>query len=113
MLKVLRENVKYLSWILWVVIGIFVLFVFVDFGGFLPGDTAPQSMAARVGDETVTMADFQNQYRQTEERLRQLYGEQFSPDLARQMRRAVELGRFRRWQACARDAPGDAGRRVV
>ena len=91
MLKVLRENVKYLSWILWVVIGIFVLFVFVDFGGFLPGDTAPQSMAARVGDETVTMADFQNQYRQTEERLRQLYGEQFSPDLARQMRLPVRV----------------------
>ena len=32
MLKVLRDNVKYLSWILWVIIGLFVLFVFVDFG---------------------------------------------------------------------------------
>ncbi len=91
MLKVLRENVKYLSWILWIVIGIFVLFVFVDFGGFLPGSSAPQSMAARVGSETVTVAEFQTQYRQTEERMRQLYGEQFSPDLARQMRLPVRV----------------------
>jgi peptidyl-prolyl cis-trans isomerase D len=91
MLKVLRENVKYLSWILWLVIGIFVLFVFVDFGGFMPGGGAPRSMAARVGSETVTVAEFQSQYRQTEERLRQLYGEQFSPDLARQMRLPVRV----------------------
>ena len=32
MLQVLRDSMKYLAWILWVVIGIFVLFVFVDFG---------------------------------------------------------------------------------
>ena len=37
MLKVLRDNLKYLSWILWVVIGIFIVFVFVDFGGGLAG----------------------------------------------------------------------------
>ena len=32
MLKVLRDNVKYLSWILWVVIALFILAIFVDFG---------------------------------------------------------------------------------
>ena len=35
MLKILRDNLKYLSWILWVVILIFIAFVFVDFGGGL------------------------------------------------------------------------------
>ena len=35
MLKVLRDNLKYLSWILWVVILVFIAFVFVDFGGGL------------------------------------------------------------------------------
>jgi hypothetical protein len=33
MLKVFRDNLKRLVWILWVVIAAFVLLVFVDFGG--------------------------------------------------------------------------------
>ncbi len=37
MLKILRDNLKYLSWILWLVIVIFIAFVFVDFGGGLSG----------------------------------------------------------------------------
>ena len=36
MLKVFRDNLKYLSWILWGVILVFVVFVFVDFGGKPP-----------------------------------------------------------------------------
>ena len=49
MLKVLRDNLKYLSWILWVVIAIFVIFVFADFGGGIgPGGGGPVSYAAKV-----------------------------------------------------------------
>lgn len=87
MLKVFRDNLKYLSWILWVVIGLFVLFVFVDFGSGLGGQAgAPNSVAARVGDRVVTMEDFQREYRQLDQMYRQLYGEQFTPELAEQMR---------------------------
>jgi peptidyl-prolyl cis-trans isomerase D len=86
MLKVLRENVKYLSWILWVVIGVFVLFVFVDFGGGVSGLGPAQTTAARVGSHKVSLAEFQQQYRETEQRLRQLYGEAFTPEQARQLR---------------------------
>lgn len=87
MLKVFRDNLKYLSWILWVVIGLFVLFVFVDFGGGLRGQAgAGTAIAARVGDRTVTREDFQREYRQLDTMYRQLYGEQFTPELAEQMR---------------------------
>ncbi|HYU31590.1 MAG TPA: SurA N-terminal domain-containing protein, partial [Thermoanaerobaculia bacterium] len=88
MLKVFRDNLKYLSWILWVVIGLFVLFVFVDFGGGLRNrqQGGASTLAARVGDREVTREDFQRQYRQLENMYRQLYGDQFTPELADQMR---------------------------
>ena len=49
MLQVLRDSMKYLAWILWVVIGVFVLFVFVDFGrGNRYGGGSPTAAAATV-----------------------------------------------------------------
>lgn len=87
MLKVFRDNLKYLSWILWVVIGLFVLFVFVDFGSGLGGQQgASNAVAARVGKRVVTMEDFQREYRQLENLYRQLYGEQLTPEMMEQMR---------------------------
>ncbi|HKH43795.1 MAG TPA: SurA N-terminal domain-containing protein [Thermoanaerobaculia bacterium] len=87
MLKVFRDNLKYLSWILWVVIGLFVLFVFVDFGsGVRQQAGTGAAVAARVGDRVVTREDFQREYRQLDSMYRQLYGEQFTPELAEQMR---------------------------
>ena len=51
MLKVFRDNLKYLSWVLWLVIVVFVLFVFVDFGATVPTGTATATdAAASVGD---------------------------------------------------------------
>ena len=87
MLKVFRDNLKYLSWILWLVVGLFIFFVFADFGGgFGQGQGGPMvNAAAEVGDETVTMDEFENQYRQLENMYRQIYGEQFTPEIARQM----------------------------
>ncbi len=87
MLKVFRDNIKYLSWILWVVIGLFVLFVFVDFGSFGGvGQQGARTKAAKVGDHTVTMEEFERQYRYLEGMYRQLYGEQFTPELAQMMK---------------------------
>lgn len=86
MLKVFRDNLKYLAWILWVVIGLFVFFVFADFGGGVRQQGAGGTVAARVGDRTVTMDEFKRQYQQLENLYRQLYGGQMTPEIAQQLR---------------------------
>ena len=53
MLKVLRDNIKYLSWILWLVILVFIAFVFVDFGTGLGAGPAGAGAAVSVGDESI------------------------------------------------------------
>jgi peptidyl-prolyl cis-trans isomerase D len=93
MLKVFRENLKYLSWILWAVIAVFVLFVFVDFGSVVPGLGNPKSSAVTVGGQEVTYGEYQRAYRNLEEQFRQIYGEQFTPEVSRQLgldRQAIE-----------------------
>lgn len=92
MLKVFRDNLKNLAWILWVVIAIFILLVFVDFGraNRAPGGS---NAAASVGDHEVTWADFKRSDESLEARYRQVYGDQFTPELARQLqikRQAIE-----------------------
>lgn len=86
MLKVLRDNLKYLSWILWVVILIFIAFVFVDFGGGLSQGTGARASAATVGNDKISYADFERQYRQLEAQYRQAFGENFTPEIAKQLR---------------------------
>lgn len=91
MLKVFRDNLKYLSWVLWLVIAVFILFVFVDFGGGVPKGRASFEAAARVGPEKISFAEFKRSYRQTEEFYRRNLGDQFSPELARQMRLPLQV----------------------
>ncbi|MGD2114943.1 MAG: SurA N-terminal domain-containing protein, partial [Acidobacteriota bacterium] len=84
MLKVFRDNLKNLAWILWLVIIVFILLVFVDFGTVnRPG--TPQSAAASVGDYEVTWAEFQRRYQQTENQYRERFGDQYNQELARQL----------------------------
>jgi peptidyl-prolyl cis-trans isomerase D len=90
MLKVFRDNLKYLSWILWLVVALFVFFIWADFGtglgrrgGGRIGNDA--NVVAHVGDQTVTIDEFERHYRQLEQVYRQIYGEQFTPDAAKQM----------------------------
>lgn len=85
MLKVFRDNLRYLSWVLWLVIIVFVLFVFVDFGATVPGGSVATDTAATVGGMKVTYADYERSFRQAEAFYQQLYGEQFNRDMARQM----------------------------
>lgn len=85
MLKVFRDNLKYLSWVLWLVIAVFVVFVFADFGGIQPGANPVETPAATVGREEVSYAEFQQAYQRAEESYRQAYGDQFNPELARQL----------------------------
>ena len=86
MLQVLRDSMKYLAWILWVVIGIFVLFVFVDFGSGVGAGSAPVQAAATVGDQQITYREFEREYRQLEDQFRQQLGGQLTPELAEQLR---------------------------
>ena len=94
MLKVMRDNIKNLAWVLWLVILVFVLLVFVDFGGArLDGGAGGGNVAASVGDHQVTWQELERQGRQLEDRMRSLYGEQWSSELAEQLqlkRQALE-----------------------
>jgi peptidyl-prolyl cis-trans isomerase D len=85
MLKVLRENVKYLSWILWVIIVLFVLFIFVDFGAGV-GGRDNRSWTAKVGNTTISQNEFQRAYAMLESRYRRQLGDQYTPEVAKQMR---------------------------
>jgi len=92
MLKVFRDNLKNLAWILWLVIAVFILLVFVDFGRASRSPTA-RNAAASVGDHEVTWAAFKRADENLEQRLRQVYGDQFNPKLAQQLqikRQAIE-----------------------
>jgi peptidyl-prolyl cis-trans isomerase D len=86
MLKALRENFKHLQWILWAVIAVFVIFVFADWGmGSQRGGAGDAALAAKAGDIRITTAEFQKEYAFAEDRYRQAYGKNFSPELARAM----------------------------
>ncbi len=85
MLKVFRENLKYLNWILWLVIAIFVAFIFVDWGIGGLDNQQGASYAAKVGSSTVSMQEFERTYRQLEAQYRDIYGERFTPEVAKQM----------------------------
>jgi peptidyl-prolyl cis-trans isomerase D len=84
MLKVLRDNLKFLSWILWVVIFVFIAFVFVDFGRGI-GVSHAGGAAATVGDQSVSYKEFEREYRRLEDQYRQAFGGRFTPELADQL----------------------------
>lgn len=85
MLKVFRDNLKNLSWVLWVIIGLFILALAADFGTSMQQGQVAGTVAATVGDETVSVDDFRRQYQQMEQMYRQIYGEQFTPEIAERM----------------------------
>ena len=86
MLKVMRRSFQQLKWTLWFVVIVFVAFIFVDWGmGRVRGDRTSSGEVASVHGERITAVDFDRQYRQTEERYRQMYKGNWSPALARAM----------------------------
>ncbi len=82
MLKVFRDNLRNLAPVLWVVIAVFVLLMFA-----YPGDSgsAGSSAAATVNGTDISYASYQQAYRNLEDRFRQIYGESYTPDLAKQI----------------------------
>ncbi|MEZ5330684.1 MAG: SurA N-terminal domain-containing protein [Thermoanaerobaculia bacterium] len=85
MLKVFRDNLKYLSWVLWLVIFVFILFVFVDFGGTVNRGTLPSEAAATVGGLEISYREFEQRYRQTEDAYRKAFQGEFDRERAQQM----------------------------
>lgn len=91
MLKALRENVRHFHWILWLVIAAFIAIVFVEIGYVQPTELG--GAAATVGDAKVTFREVENSYRNLESRYRQMFGEQWTSEMAEQFglyRQAVE-----------------------
>ncbi len=90
-LKWLRDNLKSLTWILWVVIFVFVALIFFGWGGINQQRQDTQdNVAATVGGEQVTYGEFAQQYRSLENFYRQTFGEQFNSELAKQLNLPVQ-----------------------
>ena len=86
MLKVMRRSFQHLKWVLWFVVVVFVAFIFVDWGmGRVRGDKTSSGEIASIHGEPITAVDFDRQYKQTEDRYRQMYKGNWSPALARAM----------------------------
>ncbi len=86
MLKVFRDNLKYLSWVLWLVVALFIFFIYADFGtAGRRGGQVSDNAAAHVGGQQVTMEEYERHYKRLEGLYRQIYGDQFTPEAARQM----------------------------
>ena len=85
MLKVMRQSFQQLKWVLWFVVFVFVAFIFVSWGRGGLGNDRTTGEVASVRGEPITAVDFDRQYRQTEERYRQMYKGSWTPSLARAM----------------------------
>jgi len=94
MLKVMRDNLKHLAWILWVVIAVFVLLVFVDFGTVTGGGgPGGGNAAATLGPYEVDWRELERAHRNIQAQYRSIYGDQFNSELAQQLqlkRQALE-----------------------
>jgi peptidyl-prolyl cis-trans isomerase D len=90
MLKTMRDSFHHLKWILLAVVAAFIFgFVFIDMGlggsrlGGNPDDK--RAFAARVNGETITYNDYYRALKNLEDMYRQMYGQQFTPEMAQQM----------------------------
>lgn len=80
MLKQLREQFQNLKFILWFVVFVFVLLIFVDWGTGRAGRGSARGMegvAAKVGSQIISEAEFLRELRSTEDRFRQMYRDQY------------------------------------
>lgn len=84
MLKVFRDNLKNLAWILWVVIAVTVLAIAADFGSSMRG-RGNAGTVAKVGSETVSQAEFKRAYQRMTDMYRQIYGGQLPQGMEKQL----------------------------
>lgn len=89
MLKSMRDSFHHLKWILLAVVAAFVFgFVFIDMGlggGGFGGAAQNAQFAARVNGETITYNDYFRALKNYEDMYRQMYGNQFTPEMVHAM----------------------------
>lgn len=84
MLKVFRENLKTLSWALWVVLIMLVVSVFFVNGMDSTSGAGSGQTAVTVDGFKIPMREWQQLAQQQESQLREMYGQQFTPEIAQQ-----------------------------
>lgn len=89
MLKVMRDSFHHLKWVLIAVVAAFIFgFVFIDMGlggGSVSGPDDSRNFAARVNGETIGYNDYYRAVKNLEDMYRNMYGQQFTPEMAQQM----------------------------
>lgn len=81
-LKWLRDQLKYLHWVLYVIVFAFIVTLFFDFGTIQPSGFGDDDVAATVGSETISYADYRREVRDTEDRFRQAFGDQWTSEMS-------------------------------
>jgi peptidyl-prolyl cis-trans isomerase D len=78
-LKWLRDNLRHLKFVLWGVVAVFVLLVFVDWGGGGPsGAPGARDAAVRIGDRAVSEQEFVEELRRMNQRYSRQFGDQWN-----------------------------------
>jgi peptidyl-prolyl cis-trans isomerase D len=89
MLKAMRDSFHHLKWVLLAVVAAFIFgFVFIDMGlggGDLGGGAQNAPYAARVNGETISFTDYARALKNYEDMYRQMYGNQFTPEMVHAM----------------------------
>lgn len=88
MLKLMRDSLKHLKWVLIFVVAVFVLFAFAEWGGggMLGGmGAASAGFAARVNGDPVTIPDYQRALFRTIQQYEQIYGQRLTPEMQAQL----------------------------
>jgi len=77
-LKWLRDNLRHLKIILWGVVAVFVLLVFVDWGGGRSSGPGGSEAAIRIGDRNISEHEFITEMRLMNQRFQQVYGDRWN-----------------------------------
>jgi peptidyl-prolyl cis-trans isomerase D len=87
MLKLMRDSFQQLKWILIAIVAIFILFIFVDWGGGGPnsGNADQGTYAARVNGETISTREYERSLYYMEKNYEQMYRQPLTPDQIAQM----------------------------
>ncbi len=93
MLKVLRDNLKYLSWILWGVILVFIFFVFAEWGGAGQRLQGNQQVAVQVGNQEISYRELDRAHRNLRDSYARLYGGQIPAELSEQLQLPLQAVR--------------------
>jgi peptidyl-prolyl cis-trans isomerase D len=88
MLKLLREQFRNLKWILWALVVMFIFWgIYWGSSGLRQSESPMAGIAAKVGNGEIHEQDFLREMHATEQRYRQMYGEQFE-----KVRNQLDLG---------------------